>query len=159
MKLLNVKIETWYKAVHILATCAWFGAVLAVILIYLVSINSSSNELLIVNSSLISQVDEWVIIPASVLSYLFGILLSWKTKWGFFKYKWIVFKLVTGSLLILFGVIFLGPWIWVSEVAVTEDLNEFVELQNKLGVSMIVQSVVIALTIVISSIKPWGKLK
>lgn len=159
MKIFNVKIETWYKALHVLATCAWFGAVLAVILIYIVSSDDSSNELLIQNSGLISDIDQWVIIPASVSSYIFGILLSWKTKWGFFKYKWIVFKLIIGSLLILFGVLFLGPWIWASEIALQNNRLEFVELQDKLGVSMIVQALVIAVTILISAIKPWGKIK
>lgn len=159
MKLLNVKIETWYKAIHILATCAWFGAVLAVVLIFIISSGSEASGLLIQNSKLISQIDIWVIIPSSVASYFFGLLLSWKTKWSFFKYKWIVFKLITGSLLILFGVVFLGPWIWASEIAITEDLDLFFALQDKLGVSMIAQSVVIAVTILISSIKPWGKFK
>lgn len=157
MKLLNVNIATWYKAIHVFFASTWFGGVLAVILIYLFTDLSGSVDLVKNNARLIEVIDQYLIIPSSVICYGFGIILSWKTSWGFLKYKWIVVKLVLGSSLMLFGIVFLGPWI--LESSSTDSMTDFIQIQEKLGVSMIVQAFVIAITILISTIKPWGKIQ
>ncbi len=142
---------------HVFFACAWFGGVLSVIVIYLLTPEKTSQEILINNSLLMERIDQFIIIPSSLLCYFLGLLISWKTNWGFFKYKWVVAKLVIGTALILFGAFFLAPWL--MDANSTQDMNHFKSLQNKLGISMIVQAIVIAVTIVISTTKPWGKVK
>ena len=159
MKPLNITLPIWYKTFHVFFACAWFGAVLAVIIVYVFTPADAPFTLLINNSQLIEKVDQYIIIPSSLICYLFGILLSWKTNWGFFKFKWIAFKLITGTALLLFGIFFLGPWILQSSTAVHLDEPLYRHLQNKLGVSMILQAFVIAVTLIVSTTKPWGKLK
>ena len=100
------------------------------------------------------QIDKFIIIPSSLLCYVFGLIISWKTNWGFFKYKWVFVKLIIGTGLILFGIFFLGPWI--MEASTTSEVIEFKSLQNKLGIAMIVQAIIIGITILISTMKPWG---
>lgn len=157
MDLLNIHVRNWYKAFHVLCTCIWFGAVLSVILVYLFSYRTTNPELLVNNNSIMEKIDYWLIIPASLCSYFSGLLMSWKTSWGFTKYKWIVVKLVLGTLLILFGMFFLNTWIVRSAETVTGNISEYQLTQKKLGISMMAQAVVIAFLIVISNLKPWGK--
>lgn len=114
MKLLGIKKSIWYKTIHVFFACSWFGSVLAVVLIYLLSNQTNSYEILSHNSSLMGQIDKFIIIPSSLACYLFGLLISWKTNWGFVKYKWVFIKLILGTGLILFGIFFLGPWIMES---------------------------------------------
>jgi hypothetical protein len=83
--------------------------------------------------------------------------MSWKTNWGFFKYKWIIVKLIFGTSLILFGSFFLSTWIVRASETVFENVAEYQVIKLKLGISMIAQAVVIAFLIVISNLKPWGK--
>jgi uncharacterized membrane protein len=157
LKVLGIKISIWYKTIHVFFACAWFGSVLSVILIYLFSNQASSLEILRNNSDLMERIDKFIIIPSSLACYLFGLLISWKTNWGFFKYKWVTVKLIIGTGLILFGIFFLGPWL--MEANSISEFGQLQTLQNKLGISMIVQAVVIGVTILISTTKPWGRIK
>lgn len=156
-KLLGIKVPLWLKAIHIFMSCAWFGSVLAVVLIFLFSDDSQPEEIVRYNSQVMEAIDLYIIVPSSVLCYLFGVLISWKTKWDFFKYKWIVFKLVIGTALILFGIFFLGPWI--LDLNKASGMSEFQLIQMKLGYSMMVQAFIIGVVILISALKPWGRLK
>lgn len=157
MKILGVKLPLWYKSIHVFFASAWFGSVLTVILIYLFSHQTQSLETLKHNSGLMEKIDVFVIIPSSLLCYLSGLLISWKTNWGFFKYKWVLAKFIIGTALILFGIFFLGPWIMESNQV--SDFEILKSIQNKLGVSMIVQALVISITLLISTTKPWGKIQ
>lgn len=154
--MLGIKLPIWYKTLHVFFACAWFGSVLSVILIYLFSRNLDSFDMLMHNSILMEKIDKFIIIPSSLICYVFGLVISWKTNWGFFKYKWVVAKLVIGTALILFGILFLGPWI--MESSEVSELDQLQIIQDKLGVSMMVQALVIGVTIVISTSKPWGKI-
>lgn len=158
MNLLNIHIRNWYKAIHVLSASIWLGAVLCVILIYLLSAQTNEINILQNNNSIMEKIDYWFIIPASICCYFSGLLISWKTNWGFTKYKWIVVKLILGTLLILFGIFFLNIWIVDSSETVLENIIEYQKVQKKLGVSMVVQSLFIIFLILISNLKPWGKI-
>lgn len=157
-KILGVTPANWYKSLHVFLACSWFGAVLSVILIYLVTTRETLPQTILSNCQLIEWIDKCVIIPSSVGCFVFGLVISWQTNWGFLKYKWIVVKLIVGSALILFGIFFLGPWIMQSADAPISELDAYTALQDKLGISMMVQAFVIGVTIFISTIKPWGKM-
>ena len=155
--MLGIKSNSWIKAFHVIFACAWFGAVISVILIFLLTNQTASQEILKNNSKLMETIDLYIIVPSSLSCYLLGILLSWKTNWGFFKFKWIVVKMVLGTVLIMFGFFFLGPWI--LEANETKHLHDFRQIQEKLGISMILQAIVIVVTLIISTTKPWGRIK
>ena len=55
-------------------------------------------------------IDDWIIIGSATGSFLTGLLLSWKTPWGFFKHWWVIVKLVLTITLILLGTFWLGKW-------------------------------------------------
>ncbi len=156
-KILGFKPSLWLKTAHVFTACAWLGSVLSVILIYLYSKEVSSEEILRQNSHLMEAIDIFIIIPSSILCYFLGLSISWKTNWGFLKYKWIFAKLIIGTNLILFGIFFLAPWVLQENAA--DSLEEFQSVQKKLGYSMIGQGVFIGMVVIISTLKPWGKLK
>lgn len=155
--LAGIRLETWYKALHVVFACAWFGAVLAVVLLYVLTQVGDAPFDLRTNAALIEKIDHFIIIPSSLACFLTGLLISWKTNWGFVKYQWVLSKLVIGSALILFGIFFLGPWILKSSEVLEHDLVSFEQLQDQLGISMIFQAFFILVVILISTTKPWGK--
>ena len=63
-------------------------------------------------------------------------MLSWRTKWGFFVWYWVGFKLVATILMVVFGATCLGPWIdrtaadvaKVAEMDQPENMDELVEI-------------------------------
>jgi len=157
MEILNIHVRNWYKAFHVLSTCIWFGSVLSVILVHLLSIGVTQEKALPFYNGIMEKIDYWLIIPSSICSYLSGLLMSWQTNWGFFRYKWIIVKLVLGTSLILFGIFFLNTWIVRASETVFDNIPEYNVTRMKLGISMVVQALVIAFLIVISNLKPWGK--
>ena len=158
-KLLGVLIQSWCKSLHVLFACLWLGAVAAVVLIYVLTDPGAEEAVVIQASELMDRIDKIIIIPSSSLCYGLGLLISWKTKWGFFRFKWIAAKVVLGTLLMLFGIFFLGPWVMASDSLLARgDFDAYRQIQAKLGASMIVQLVVIIAVVFISTIKPWGKL-
>lgn len=160
MNFLNINLKIWLKAVHVFSACIWFGAVLSVIIIYLNSVNNSNLSIAVNNNLLMEKLDYYLIIPFSITCYLSGLLISWKTNWGFMKYKWIFVKLIIGTLLMLFGIFFLNNWIVTATAQLqTNNLKAFEHTQHMLGISMICQSIFIAFLIFISNLKPWGKMK
>ena len=48
-------------------------------------------------------------IPSAVLTFITGLLLSWLTAWGFFKYWAVIFQLITAISVILLAAIWLAP--------------------------------------------------
>ena len=159
-KLFGILLQNWYKSLHVLFACLWSGAVAAVVLIFWLTDSNASQEIILHSSLLIDYIDKCIIIPSSLLCYAFGLLLSWKSNWGFFKFKWIVVKLVLGTLLILFGIFFLGPWVMASDALLEQgDYASYQQIQAKLGISMTVQLFFILIVIIISTTKPWGRLK
>jgi hypothetical protein len=60
----------------------------------------------------------------------------------------------------LFEIFFLNNWIVkANHFILANNVLEFEKMQNILGLSMIVQSIFIAFLIIISNLKPWGKMK
>jgi len=158
-KIFNILLQDWYKTFHVLFACLWTGAVAAVVLIFWMTDGNDSQAIILHSSLLIDRIDKFIIIPSSVLCYVFGLILSWKSNWGFFKFKWLVFKLIVGTSLLLFGVFFLGPWVMASDAILEQgDWNTYQIVQAKLGVSMTIQLVIILLVIIVSTTKPWGRM-
>lgn len=159
-KVFNILVQHWYKSFHVLFACLWTGAVAAVVLIFWMIDPAASQEIMLHSSLLMDKIDKFIIIPSSLLCYVFGLILSWKTNWGFLKFKWIVVKLVTGTALILFGIFFLGPWVMASDTLLEQgDFLSYQHIQRKLGVAMSAQLLVILIVILISTTKPWGKIQ
>ena len=65
----------------------------------------NGDELYAFNAA-IKLLDDFIIIPAAMGSLITGILLCWLTNWGFFKFNWIIFKLISTIAQILFGTFF-----------------------------------------------------
>ena len=158
-KLFNILLQHWYKTFHVLFACLWTGAVAAVVLIFWMTDANDSQAIVLYSSLLIDRIDKFIIIPSSILCYVFGLILSWKSNWGFLKFKWLVFKLIVGASLIMFGILFLGPWVMVSDVLLEqENWSTYQAVQAKLGISMTIQLVIILIVIIVSTTKPWGKM-
>ena len=110
MAKLGVKGRQWLKGFHLFFVCAWVGTGLSMMLIGLLKGHVPNGDELYAFNAAIKLLDDFIIIPAAMGSLITGILLCWLTNWGFFKFNWIIFKLISTIAQILFGTFFLGPW-------------------------------------------------
>jgi hypothetical protein len=86
----------------VMSSIGWFGAVAVFLTFALIGMTSQDREL-VRAGYLAMQLTGWfTIVPFAALSLGSGIVLSLGTKWGLFRYYWVLLKLV-----ITIGAVFL----------------------------------------------------
>lgn len=79
---------------HVASSIGWFGAV-AVFLALAIAGMTSQNPELVRAAYLVMGVTTWgVIVPLAFVSLLTGVVSSLFTRWGLFRYYWVLLKLV-----------------------------------------------------------------
>lgn len=144
---------------HITFSVGWLGAV-AVFLALAITGLTSPNIQLVRSSYLAMELSAWfVIVPFSLTSLFTGIVQAVGTKWGLFKYYWIVIKLfltVASTALLL---LHLQPIRYLADAAAdasfsnAQQAGQLIQLIAKAGAAVLV---LLAIT-TISVYKPWGK--
>ncbi len=150
--------------IHVTFSALWAGAALSMLVIMFLKQPSGSAELLAYNWS-VKLIDDYVIIASAVGALLTGLLLSWKTPWGFFRYWWVAIKLVATLIMVLAGTFFLGPWTnqSVSMVAAAgmDALNDgrYLFFQEASRIVGSLQFLLLVILIFLSVIKPFKTIK
>lgn len=96
-------------SLHMIFSALWAGAAISMIILMFTKNPQNVSELLAFNQAN-KLIDDWIIIGSASACFLTGLLLSWKTPWGFFKHKWVVVKLILTTALIVLGSFWLGKW-------------------------------------------------
>lgn len=108
MNKLGVTARAWLKGTHVLASGIWVGAVACMLLVNVMARPGSGSEWHGM-VTVLTLIDDWVVVPSAVGSLLTGFLISWLTPWGFFKWRWVTVKWVLTIVLILVGTFLLKP--------------------------------------------------
>jgi len=78
---------------HVTSSIGWFGGVAAFLALAVAGLTSQDREL-VRAAYLAMDVTTWfVIVPLALVSLLSGVVSSLGTKWGLFRYYWVLFKL------------------------------------------------------------------
>lgn len=163
MRKLGLTGKAWLKSIHIFFACLWIGAAASMLL--LASFRgqiSNGDELWAFNAS-IKLIDDFIIIPSAIGCLITGILFSWLTNWGFFKFRWIIVKYVITVGAILFGTFYLGTW--VNGMEAISNVERLSALQNDTYLQYAklnfyfgsLQAFLLVVAAFISVFKPWGK--
>jgi len=79
---------------HITSSIGWFGATACFLALALAGMTSPDREL-VRAAYLVMSVTTWfVIIPLALVGLLTGVVSSLFTRWGLFRYYWVLLKLV-----------------------------------------------------------------
>ena len=164
-KEVNQTLRKWLRLLHIVFSLVWLGFIICIgVLIFFRPEPSNGTELRYINA-IIHRIDTTLMAFTPLASLLTGILLCWKTRWGFFRYWWVIVKLILTIAVIFISIIYLGP------VA-----PHLIEITSRLGLEALLDETYISyfsrLTIVnpinislflfmtyLSQFKPWGKRK
>ena len=160
MKKLNPTARVWLKGFHLFFICAWVGAAMCMITLNYLFHPANEYERHGVLAAL-KLIDDWVIIPSAVGSLLTGLLISWLTPWGFFKWRWVTLKWIGTIAVMLFGTFFLGPWLnGMEAIASADPLGAmqnpvFVSNQRMMNYAVGPQIFILIFMVLISVLKPW----
>lgn len=156
--------KKWLKSFHILFAGMWVtGGLTATLLIFFMQADSGE-ELYGINK-VIHFIDLVIIVIGNTGLLITGIIYALFTRWGWFKYRWINVKWIITFVGMLFGIIFLGPWVTTMlDLAKTEGIEALShpEYQHAARMIMWLGTIQVASTVFalfISTFKPWTKKK
>lgn len=164
MSTFGPKGQHWLKAFHILFSCLWAGSCFALIGMQ-TGLATTHGEALWGMDIAKKYVDDFILIPGAIGSFLTGLLLSTCTSWGFFKYTWIIIKWTLTLACILFGTFWLGPWLnampGISEIQGILALSNplYLKLKGMHTTGAVTQTFFLTLIVFLSVLKPWGRFR
>ena len=104
---------------HVTSSIGWFGAVAAFLALSVVGMTSPDTQLARAAYLSMELTTRYVIVPLAFVSLLSGIVSSLGTKWGLFRYYWVLLKLLITVLATLVLVVHLQPIERLASVAAT----------------------------------------
>ncbi len=152
----------WLKSIHLILSVIWLGGAIGMNALRFAWTPRDPGDLYAVDHAIV-LLDHWVMIPFSFGSLISGLLESWLTTWGFFKYRWVTVKWILTVMIMLHAPFFQAQWArQMEEISRVEGL---LALQNAVYVQDRLLSTVSALAMIsallfmsiISTIKPWMK--
>jgi hypothetical protein len=165
MKQLSITQKRWLLSTHLLFSAILFG-VTVVYLVFCITAATTNNQNVLESSyrmmHVLTGTSGRVSIYGTVVT---GILLSVFTKWGLFKYKWIIVKEILTIFSIgigIFGVYYwsLNAFTIVSSVGMDGMQNQtFIKNNIQLYIGIVLQIIFLATMMIISVFKPWGRRK
>jgi hypothetical protein len=155
-----LQMKKFLLSLHLLFSIGWLGAVAGFLALSLTGY--FSKDIWVVKSSYISMniIMKYVIVPTCIGSLISGIVQSATSNWGFFKYYWILAKMVltviiTFLLLLHTSLISSLAYIATYDDLLQSDLSKerFQVIFDAFGAFLI-----LIVIVCISVFKPWGKL-
>lgn len=152
-------------ALHILSAGLWLGAAVAMVTImWLRPAAPQVAEELLAWCLAVKLIDDAVVIGSAGGSLLTGLYLCWRTRWGFFVWYWVAFKLIATVLMVVFGATCLGPWIDRNAAIASRlglhALNDrvFQTDETRVAIFGAIQATFLAVIVAVSVFKPWGRI-
>jgi hypothetical protein len=146
---------------HLTFSIGWLGALAVFIVLAITGL--TSQDILLSRSSLIAmELSAWyVIVPFCLTSLFTGIIQAVGTKWGLFKYHWIVVKLFLTIAMTILLLLHMQPISYLASVAKgpsfsnSQNAEQLIDLIAKAGAAILVLLAIAT----ISVYKPWGKIR
>lgn len=161
MKILTPKEMKLLKVFHLIFIMMWTIGVITMGLLYW---RPSANSLeFLYNQTTALFIDYALVIPGAILSVITGLIYGFKTKWGFFKHRWLVVKWIAGISIILIGTFGLHPLALEIISEATPNANEaicfpsdyFGIKQEIVNIMALLQGLGLIFLIWVSVVKPW----
>ncbi len=108
MKPFSPRGQKRLKILHITFAGTWLSSAVTLALVSWLLSASDDIEMLGVHRTT-KFIDDFILIPAANGTWITGLLYSLKTRWGWFRYRWVVVKWAVALSGILVGTFVLGP--------------------------------------------------
>jgi len=80
--------------VHVTSSVGWFGAVAGFLTLAVAGLTSQDTQLVRAAYLSMELITRFVIVPLALVSLLSGVVSSLGTRWGLFRYYWVLMKLL-----------------------------------------------------------------
>jgi hypothetical protein len=145
-------------AIHVAAGGGWLGAAFCMLLVSWTNQVPSQHHAV---NLVMERIDEYVMIPVPLVAVATGLVLSWGTLWGFFRWYWVLVKQIATYALMLLAPFTVHEWIvQMTNLSQTGASGGSYSALQRLHVVASAVIVVTGAAIVATSVlKPWGRRK
>jgi hypothetical protein len=144
---------------HITFSVGWFGAVAGFLALAIAGL-TNQNAQIVLSCYLSMELIAWfIIVPASLGSFLTGLIQSWGTKWGLFLHYWVVLKFLLTIIATVILLLHMQPISYMADMASGNALSDAdlrglrIQIIADAGAALFILLVAITLSIY----KPWGR--
>ena len=159
---LREKGQLILRILHLVAISSWMGSVFCVLcLVHLAPLSTTDDELFgMLRASII--INQFILVPVGAFGTFFtGLAYSLCTHRGFVRYTWITCKWVITLGMLLFGILYLGPWAGQELDAVSQfglaayQQADIAEQHVIREISCLAYAGLLIVSIVLSVFRPW----
>jgi lipoprotein signal peptidase len=153
------KMHKIVKILHQFFISLWVGGSICMVFLYW-SINPVTENEIHVKYNALNIIDYALVIPGAMGNIFTGLYFGLKTKWGFFKHKWITIKWILNVGQIIFGTFFLGRWLYYNTLLINQNSinllteSNFIRNENLAKSFSFLQVFLLLFVIWISVMKP-----
>jgi hypothetical protein len=142
---------------HVTVSVGWLGAVAGFLVLAVVGLTSHDVQLVRAMYLAMEVIAFFAILPLAFLALLSGVVSSLGTKWGLFRYYWVVMKLLITVLSTIILVVHLQAIRYLAGLAATTTLSSVhFSLQLQMAVASAATLVVLLVLTALSVYKPQG---
>ena len=88
------RLRKFMLTAHVTFSIGWIGAVVAYLALVIVAMSSQDAQMLRAAWIAMELTGSFAIVPLALASLLTGLVMSLGTKWGLFRYYWVLISLV-----------------------------------------------------------------
>jgi hypothetical protein len=153
MRRLRTRARQTWLTLHIISSVGWLGAEAAALALCLTGMaaTGSAKRAAFISADVLADT---LLVPASLLALVTGVVLGLGTKWGLVTYYWAFAKLLAGALLVVASAFALDSSL--AQAAATPPTGG--EQASLAGMMTVIASLGVFAS-VISVTKPWGRMR
>ncbi len=161
MKPFGPQAQKWLKVCHIAFAGTWLASAITIALVSSLLSSDDGMQMLGIHRTA-KFVDDFILIPAANGTWVTGLLFSLKTRWGWFKHRWIPVKWAIAISGIVVGTFVLGPNLnalpaMVRELGATAFAHpKYLSSRNVILYLGSFQVATLLLACSLPVLKPWG---
>jgi len=163
--MLSIRGKKILLSLHIILVSLWLGGLGLVLFLQIFKHAQFSAVHYRIIDRLIFEIFDVIIMNISALVALSGLLFSLFTAWGFFKFRWIVFKWLAVIIVALFLMFWSAPAI--NGMAALSDIYEnaapgqaeYLSFEGQVVWYSLLQLIALIVVVSVSVFKPWGTRK
>jgi hypothetical protein len=154
-QLLNATPRRALLTAHIVFSVGWIGAVAAFLALNIVALTTARNDIARSMYIAMNVAGLYVIVPASLLTVVTGVVQGIGTQWGLWRHRWVATKLVLGILATI--ALLLHQFTAVRTAA--QHAESGIDAHG-IGVQLVADASLAAVLLLVATIlsvfKPWG---
>jgi len=146
--------------VHLIFSVGWLGAVAVFMMLLVKGMTSQDMGIARTAYAVLAVIGWWVIVPACFGSLLTGLILSFGSQWGLFKYYWVLVKFLLTAVSTILLLMHMQP-VGNMAKAASADMQSYTAFRP-VSIRLVAEAdaamLVLIFATVISVYKPWGKI-